>query len=42
MRLTQREKEILFWELNQGKRGDNDAYDKKIDKIIQKLEEILR
>lgn len=42
MRLTDKEKEILFWELLQGKRGDDDSYDKKIDRIIEKLTEILK
>lgn len=40
-KITRKEKEIILWELGQGKRGDGSAYDKKLDKIIMKIKELI-
>lgn len=36
-KLTKSEIDTIVWELEQGKRGDNSTYDKKLDRIISKL-----
>lgn len=40
--LTRNEIEQIIWELGQGIFGDNSAYDRKLSRIKNKFEEILK
>ena len=39
LKLTDKEIELISWELKQGILGDGSPYDKRLERLIQKLEE---
>lgn len=39
LRLTDKEMDLISWELKQGIIGDGSSYDKRLERLIQKIEE---
>lgn len=40
VKLTDREIELITWELGQGIVGDGSSYDNRLNRLIQKLKEV--
>lgn len=40
LKLTDKEISIITWELGQGILGDGSSYDKRLERLIQKLKEV--
>lgn len=40
VKLTDKEIEMITWELKQGVVGDNSSYDKRLERLISKMEDL--
>lgn len=38
--LTEKELEMITWELSQGVVGDGSSYDKRLERLIKKIKEV--
>lgn len=40
VKLSEKELDLITWELEQGVIGDGSSYDKRLNRLIQKLKEV--